>query len=194
MKKVAVLIATNYTRFLDKCLESVKGQADIYILFHNIAIPAELTGTALNIYPFNLAEGTISVARNALLDRAVYGNYEYVQFLDSDDEIKPDYLNSVLKEADENPEFGLYYTDYSVYNDTFNFTYDVYCSNYKLSMIKNPLIRLSVLGKNKFDPKATKEEYNAIYSAIGIKNIYHIPKNLQLVREHAKMHSITKKA
>lgn len=188
MRKVAILIATNYTRFLDQCLASVKDKADLYILFHNIAIPAELVGTA-----FNLAEGTISVARNSLLDRA-RGNYEYVQFLDSDDELKPDYFDLVLKEADENPEFGIYYTDYSVYNDTFDFNYDVYCSNYKLSLIKNPLIRLSTLGKNKFDPKTTKDEFNTIYSSIGYKNIYHIPKNLQLVREHAKMHSATKKA
>lgn len=190
MNRVDVLITTNYTKFLQDCLDSIPANdnLNIHLLFHNIKIEDVVHPNIKSVNEFS--GKTLSEAR-MFLYRGVHKQTECVQFLDSDDTLKENYFEETLKYFNEYKEFDLFYTDYSCLND--EYTYPVFGTNTNLRLVKNPMLRVQGKKIINFDAKLNHDEYAPIYSQVGYENIFHIPKNLQTVREHTKMHSRSKR-
>lgn len=107
MCSISVVIPVyNAAPFIGKCVESVLGQtlADIEVICvddhstdNSLEVPRSITDPRLKVVAFPENRG-VSAARNAGLDAA---EGKYVFFLDSDDWLDTDYLEVMLRMAEE---------------------------------------------------------------------------------------------
>ena len=183
---VTTLITTNYTKYLDQCVHS---SVNPFLVFDGIEpIEGHYTYVQCNA-------SRPSIAKNTGLKSIV--DSEFIQFLDSDDYLRVSYYDEVLNIAQENPEFDLFYTDYSIINEDYNFSTKEYLNSLDLEhsntvfRIKNPLVRASVFSKLKFNEEFTCHEFVDFINRLGYNKCFHIPSNLQNVRTHIKSHHRT---
>ena len=193
MTVVDVLITTNYTEYLTECLNSIpkSDNINIHLLFHNTKKEEVDHPNIKSVNEFN--GKTVSEAR-LFLYKSVYAKSKCVLFLDSDDMLKENYFEETLRYFDEYQEFNLFHTDFSVLNTISEYEYPAFGTNAKLGFIKNPMIRVSNKKVLSFNADLKHDEYAPIYSQIGYENIFHIPKNLQVVRDHLKSHERTRRS
>lgn len=180
------LIVTNNTTYLNQCVESA---IKPLVVFDGIPVPEDFNYASLSC---NASRP--SIARNTGLSKI--GKCDYIQLLDSDDFLSDNYYETVLPIVSQNADFDVFYTDYTVLNEDFNFSHREYIKSVNefllienLIKIKNPIIRRSVFETKKFNSDLTNFEIVDLMLQVGIDNIFHIPHSLQTVRIHPKGHN-----
>jgi len=179
--KIATVIITNNIEYLREAVESSIG--DLFIIYDGIK-PEKISGAT----EFQVEHKFPSMSRNFALSKL--SDYEFVQFLDSDDYLLGDYFEQVLPIVRAHPDFSIFYTDYEVDLVELDFTHKEYLqslysknANSIVPKIKNPLIRLSKL---RFDEQLPCFEYIDYIFKSGVSSTFHIPHFLQHVRIHNK--------
>jgi len=183
MTEIATAIITNNTEYLREAALSC--DTDLFIFYDGVGQEGISEATEFQVdYKFP------SMSRNFALSKL--SDYEFVQFLDSDDYLSSEYIETALPIIRANPEFDIFYTDYKVDLVELGFTYEEHLfslnsknTNNIAPRIKNPLIRRSNL---KFDEKLQCFEWVDYIFKSGIYSTYHIPISLQTVRHHSKSH------
>ena len=109
MPKISVIVPVyNDEKYLDKCISSIANQTlkDIEILAINdgstdksLEKLEKLSSQYKNLYVFNKENGGAGSARNMGLD---YANGEYIKFVDADDYLKLDILDTMYNIAKDN--------------------------------------------------------------------------------------------
>lgn len=122
MSSVTIIVPVyNAEKTLNKCIDSIIQQTftDWELLLINDgsedkseAICNEYSRIDFRIRIFNKKNGGVSSARNVGLDHA---KGKWVTFVDSDDWIKPDYINNLLAHTDEDTDLVISYAE--VFND-----------------------------------------------------------------------------
>ena len=179
----STLIVTNNTTYLDQC---VKSSINPLVVFDGIAIPIDFHSDSVAC---NASRP--SIARNVGLEKIE--NSEFIQLLDSDDFLHEDYFETILPIISQNNDFDIFYTDYNVLNEDFQFTNREYLPSISyqfvvddLFRVKNPIIRKSAFKNRKFDTGLTNFELIDFMLQVGVNSIFHIPQSLQTVRIHSK--------
>lgn len=185
--KIATLVFTteNNIQYFDQCLKSTYSPI---VIFDGVdAIRSD------NYSYLQCNSGRPSVAKNFGLSKIDLAHTDFIQLLDADDFLNLNYYDEISQIIKVNDDYNLFFCDYSIINEDFNFTNREYltslCSDHKrdnVLKIKNPLIRSSVFSKLRFNDDMTHFELIDLIVKIGIENCYHIPKDLQNVRIHAK--------
>lgn len=180
---IQTLIITNYTDYLDQCVNSA---INPLVVFDGIPIP-----TDFNYHAVACNASRPSVARNLGLSKIIAN--DFIQLLDSDDFLNENYFDTVLPILSQNPDFDIFFTDYNVLNEDFNFSnreflrsIDEYFIIDNLFKIKNPIVRSSVFKNKQFDQDLTHFEIIDFLLRNGIDKIFHIPQPLQTIRIHPK--------
>lgn len=186
MNIITVIVANN-NEYLQQCVDSA---LQPYIVYDGIG-PIE----EIDCQYFQCNANRPSIAKNLALQNINWEGVDFVQFLDSDDYLASNYYEKVIKVIESNNDYDLFYTNYSILNEDFNFTNREYLnsisSDFKkedFTKIKNPIIRI---GKSVhlFNNEMSCFEYIDLISKIGPSKCYHIPKDLQTIRLHAKSQS-----
>lgn len=184
--KISTLIITNNLEYLDQC---VKSSINPIVVFDGISIPENVN---FNTTACNASRP--SIARNTGL--AKIKKCEFIQFLDSDDFLNDEYFDKILPIISQYNDFDIFYTDYTVLNEDFNFSHREYIKSANefllienLIKIKNPIIRRSVFETKKFNSDLTNFEIVDLMLQVGMDKMFHIPYSLQTVRIHPKSHN-----
>lgn len=122
MKLSIIMPVYNVEKYIEKCLKSIINQnnndyeliiVDDGSLDNSVDIAKKITNKRRNIKIYSKENGGLSDARNYGLSKATG---DYITFIDSDDEIEYNYVDSIIKsiKKNNNPDFLLfgYYIDY----------------------------------------------------------------------------------
>ena len=109
MKKVSIIMPVkdrpeNTKRLLDELKKQVTDQVEVIVVENNSVNDMSF----LDLYDFRIVHEIVpgvSHARNVALDMAVG---EYICFIDNDDHISDDYVDTILKVIEEKPEYDWY--------------------------------------------------------------------------------------
>lgn len=178
---ILTLIVTNYTKYLDQCVNSAFRP---YVVFDGI-------DTIKGEYHYSKCNANRpSIARN--LDLKNF-DCEFIQLLDSDDFLGEKYYNRIQRVISQNNDYDLFYTDYTILNEDFSFNNREYLKSPSNTTIrdvaprvKNPIIRTSTLKKIRFDESLSCFELVDLIYKIGPSKLYHYPYDMQTVRIHPK--------
>lgn len=180
---ITVIIANNH-EYLQECIDS---SINPIIIYDGIE-PLDNNGPI-----FTCNSGRSSIAKNLALSKIDKSPETFIQFLDYDSFLSPTYYEVVKPIIENNPDYDLFYTDYSIKNEELNFINREYVGSIgpelkreNFNKIKNPLVRSSVFTKIKFNDDMSIFEYIDLITKIKRSKCYHIPKNLQTIRLHAK--------
>lgn len=137
--------------------------------------------------------GRSSIAKNLALTKVNKSPETFIQFLDCDDFLAPNYYDVMQPIIENNPDYDLFYSDYSIKNEDYNFINREYIGSIgpefkreNFYKIRNPLIRSTVFNSHRFNDNISSFEYIDLITKIKINKCYHVPKDLQAVRLHAK--------
>lgn len=177
------LIVTNCTEYLDQCIDSA---INPFVVFDGLPVPINS-----NYQTAICNVNRPSTARNLGLSKIIAK--DYIQLLDSDDFLSEKYFDAILPILSQNPDFDLFYTDYTILNEDFGFSNREYLKSPSNSTIKetaprikNPIVRTSILKKIKFDESLSCFELVDLIYKIGPSKLYHHPYDMQSVRIHPK--------
>ena len=111
MKKVLVIVVTyNGMRWLQRCLDSVYDQADVYV-FDNDSTDGSADFVASRYPSAKLVRSAdnlgFSVPNNKGFEYAVKKGYEYVYLLNQDAWLEPGALDLLVAAAEAHPEYGV---------------------------------------------------------------------------------------
>lgn len=181
MVDIVTLIVTNYTEYFDRCIKSAVRP---YVVFDGV----ELVNGDYHFLTCNTNRP--SVARNLFLQEITS---DFVQLLDSDDFLIDGYYDQIQQVISQNDDYDLFYSDYTILNEDFEFKNREYLKSPTNSTIKetapkikNPIVRTSILKKIKFDESLACFELVDLIYKIGPSRLYHHPYDMQSVRIHPK--------
>ena len=183
MPDIVTLIVTNYTEYIDRCINSAFRP---FVIFDNVK-KNPIMGD-FHCYECNVNRP--SIARNIGLNKI---NSDFVQLLDSDDFLIDGYYDQIQQVISQNDDYDLFYSDYTILNEDFKFKNREYLKSPNNSTIKetaprikNPIVRTSTLKKIKFDESLACFELIDLIYKIGPSKLYHHPYDMQTVRIHPK--------
>lgn len=137
--------------------------------------------------------GRSSIAKNLALSKLEKSPEAFIQFLDCDDFLAPNYYDVIRSFIENNPDYDLFYTDYSIKNEDYDFINREYVGSIgpefkreNFYKIRNPLVRSSVFNKVTFNDNMSSFENIDLITKVKRSKCYHIPKDLQTIRLHAK--------
>ena len=137
--------------------------------------------------------GRPSIAKNLALSKIEKVPETFIQFLDCDDFLAPNYYDIITPIIDNNPDYDFFYTDYSIKNEDYDFINREYVGSIgpefkreNFYKIRNPIVRSSIFNKYLFNGDMSSFEYIDLITKIKRSKCYHIPKDLHTVRLHTK--------
>lgn len=183
---ITVIVATNQEYLED----AIKSAINPLIIYDGIE-PLDNNGAI-----FQCNSGRLSIAKNLALSKIEKSPEVFVQFLDCDSFLSPNYYKTILSFVENNPDYDLFYTDYSIKNEDFNFINREYVGSIgpehikeNFYKIKNPLVRSSIFNKITFNGDMSIFENIDLITKVKKSKCFHIPQDLQTIRLHAKSQS-----
>lgn len=186
MPKIETLIfvTKDNVQYLEQCIKSAQSPI---IIFDGIAP----IGSPNRAYQCNA--GRSSIAKNFALSKIDLNSIDFIQFLDADDFLHKNYYSEISLTVESNKEYSMFFSDYLILNEDFNFTNREFITSLcgeqnkdNALKVKNPLIRANIFNKIKFNDEMCYFEFVDLISKMKTENCYHIPSDLQTVRIHPK--------